>query len=198
MHHTFELKSPNLPQTCIMGYFQLVLKMEAIDLDLQGDFGPFDPELQEIWLLCMITHHRIGLKSPNLHQTCILGYSYLVLKMGSLSLTLKFILAILWPCNNLKCIWARINKFAPNMHLGIISADIEIGCHWLTSMVLWPFRLRIPRNSIQCSSYIYWSWLANGCLFIPLCSCLLFGVALFLPSGWFPLSFACFCGWFSI
>ena len=42
--HRFELESPNLQQTCIMGYPRLVLKMEVIDLDLQGHFGHFDSE----------------------------------------------------------------------------------------------------------------------------------------------------------
>ena len=43
--HTFELESPNLRQTCIMGYSWLVLKIGVIDLDLQGHFGHFDSEL---------------------------------------------------------------------------------------------------------------------------------------------------------
>ena len=40
--HKFELESPNLHQTCIMGYSRLVLKMEVIDR--QGHFGHFDSE----------------------------------------------------------------------------------------------------------------------------------------------------------
>ena len=42
--HRFELESPNLHQTCIMGYSQLVLKIEVIALDLQGHFGNFELE----------------------------------------------------------------------------------------------------------------------------------------------------------
>ena len=38
-------------------------------------------EFSEIWLVCTITHHRFRLESPNVHQTCILGCSQLVLKM---------------------------------------------------------------------------------------------------------------------
>ena len=34
-----------------------------------------------LYFVCMIIGHRFELKSPNLHQTCILGYSHLVLKM---------------------------------------------------------------------------------------------------------------------
>ena len=42
--HRCEMESPNLHQACIMGYSQLLLKMEIIDLDLQGNFGHFDSE----------------------------------------------------------------------------------------------------------------------------------------------------------
>ena len=43
-HHRFELESPNLHQTCIMGWSWLVLKIGVIDLDLQGHFGHFVSE----------------------------------------------------------------------------------------------------------------------------------------------------------
>ena len=43
-HHRFELESPNLLQTCILGYSQLVLKIDVIDHDLQDNFGHFDLE----------------------------------------------------------------------------------------------------------------------------------------------------------
>ena len=36
--HRFEVELPNLHQTCILGCSWLVLKMEVIDLDLQGHF----------------------------------------------------------------------------------------------------------------------------------------------------------------
>ena len=39
--HRFELQSPNLHRICSLGYSQLVLKMEVIDLDLKGHFGHF-------------------------------------------------------------------------------------------------------------------------------------------------------------
>ena len=42
--HRFELASPNLLQIWVLGYSRLVLKMEVIDLDLQGHFGHFDLE----------------------------------------------------------------------------------------------------------------------------------------------------------
>ena len=43
-HHKFELESPNLHQTCILGYSRLVLKMEVIGPDLQCHFDHFDSE----------------------------------------------------------------------------------------------------------------------------------------------------------
>ena len=87
--HKFELELPNLHQTCIMGYSRLLWKIGVIDLDLQGHFGHFDSEFYEIWIVRMITHHRFGLESRNLHQTCILGYSQLVLKIEVIDLDLQ-------------------------------------------------------------------------------------------------------------
>ena len=37
----------------------------------------------------MITHRRFGQESPHLHQTCILGYSWLVLKMGVIDVDIE-------------------------------------------------------------------------------------------------------------
>ena len=54
---------------------------------------------------------------------------------------------------------AKITKFAPNMHPGMLSAGIENGGHWpWTSRSFWPFWLRIIGNSAcPChdSSYIW-------------------------------------------
>ena len=92
--HRFEFKSPNLHQTCIMGYSRLTLKIGVVDLDLQGHLGHFDLEFEEIWLVRAITRHRFGLESPNLHHTCILGYSWLIFDNGSLTWTFQVILTI--------------------------------------------------------------------------------------------------------
>ena len=46
--HQFELESPNLHQTCIMGYAQLlILKIGVIDIDLQGHLAISMSEFQE-------------------------------------------------------------------------------------------------------------------------------------------------------
>ena len=79
--HRFGLESPSLHQACIMGCSQLVLKMEVIDLYLQGHFGHFDLEFQEIWLVRAITCNRYDLESPNLRQICISVFSQLVLNL---------------------------------------------------------------------------------------------------------------------
>ena len=94
-HHRCEPQLPNLHHTCIMDYSQLVLKVEVINFDLQGHFGNFDSEFWEIWLVCTITHHWFGLQSPNLHQTYILGYSQLVLKIEVMDFDLQGHFAIL-------------------------------------------------------------------------------------------------------
>ena len=57
------------------------------------------------------------------------------------------------PHENLSQIWARITKFAPSMHHGILSAGIENGGHWLwPSRSFWPLWLRIIANS-ACQCY---------------------------------------------
>ena len=49
--------------------------------------------------------------------------------------------------DNSSQIWARLTKFAPNMHLGILSASIENEGHWpWTSRSFWQFWFRILVN----------------------------------------------------
>ena len=59
--------------------------MEVIDLELQGHFGHFGLEFYGIQLF----HHRFGLESPDLHQTCIMWYFWLVLKTEVIDLDLQ-------------------------------------------------------------------------------------------------------------
>ena len=56
------------------------------------------------------------------------------------------------PCNNSSQIWARITKFAPNMHLGILLSSIKNWGHWPSVSRL--FGHFDSRNSIQCPSCI--------------------------------------------
>ena len=95
IHHRFGLESPNLHQTCILGYSQLVLKMWVVDLDLQGNSGHSDLEIWEICLVFSITCNGFELESPNLQQICILGFPRLILKMGFINCDLQDHLAIL-------------------------------------------------------------------------------------------------------
>ena len=44
---------------------------------------------RKLYLACMITRHRFGLESPNLHQICIMRYPQLVLKKGIIDLDLQ-------------------------------------------------------------------------------------------------------------
>ena len=68
---------------------------------------------------------RFGMESPNLYQTCSMGYCQLVLKMEVIDRDLQCHFGhLLW-------IWARIAKFATkNLHLGVLSAGIEKGGYW--------------------------------------------------------------------
>ena len=63
--------------------------MEVTDLNLQGYFENYDLKFKEIRLVRTITRHIFELESPSLHQTCILGYSRLVLKMEVIDLDLQ-------------------------------------------------------------------------------------------------------------
>ena len=63
------------------------------------------------------------------------------------------------PCNNPSQIWARITKFAQNMHTGILLAVIENGGHWAwPSKSFWPFWLRILGNLACLRDNLWWIW----------------------------------------
>ena len=47
------------------------------------------PSVRELYLVCTITHHIFELESLNLYQTCFLGNSQLVLKIGVIDLDLQ-------------------------------------------------------------------------------------------------------------
>ena len=65
--HRFELESPNLHQTCIMRYSQLVLKMGVIDLDLQGHLAI---STQETAFNVTLIHWSRQAKGCYTSQTC--------------------------------------------------------------------------------------------------------------------------------
>ena len=103
-----------------------------------------------------ITRHRLELESPNLHQTCILGYSQMVLNIGAIDLDRlghfgQFWLIILGhsacPRNNSSQVWVEITKIAPNMHHAVLLAGIENGDHWP-----WPSRSFRP----------FWLWILGN------------------------------------
>ena len=57
------------------------------------------------------------------------------------------------PHVNSSQIWARITKFAPSMHHGILSAGFENGGRWpWPSRSIWPLWLRVVANS-ACQHY---------------------------------------------
>ena len=157
-HHIFELESPNLHQTCILGYSQLVLKILVIDLHLQRSFWP-------LWLRILR-----NLVCPRNHSSQIYaGITKFApnMRLGRLLPGIEnrghwpwpsrsfwpFWLRILgsWTCpdDNSSEIRAIITKFAPNMCPGIFSAGIENRGHWpWTSRSSWPFWLRILGNLV--------------------------------------------------
>ena len=105
--------------------------MEVIDLDHQSHFGHFDSEFWEIQLCHTITLHRFGLESPNLHQTCIMGYSRLVSKKEFIDLDRQgHFDSEFWEILLVRAITHhRFVLESPKVHSGILSAGIEIGSH---------------------------------------------------------------------
>ena len=73
----FELQSPIFCQICILGYSQLVLKMEF-----------------KIQLVRVITCNGFEMQSPNLHQISILGFPQLPSKIGVIDLDLLLALRL--------------------------------------------------------------------------------------------------------
>ena len=74
-------------------------------------------------------------------------------------------------CDNLQWIWARITKFAPNMHLGILSAGTVLNMEVID--------LDLQGHLVIISTYetafnialVYWSRPAKGCYTSQTCSC---------------------------
>ena len=102
--HIFELELPNFYQTCSLRYSRPLLKIGVIDLELQVNFGHFDLKFYENRFVRAIARHKFGLESTNLQQTCILGYSCLVLKIGVIDLYLQSHFGIsTQSCGNVVC-----------------------------------------------------------------------------------------------
>ena len=97
------------------------------------------PSAHKLYFVRMITHHRFELESPDVHQTCIMGYSQLILKLRVIDLDLQGHFGSL-PLNS--------RKFAPNMHLQIQWTGIENGGHWPWPMVCRGDSLQICFTSI--------------------------------------------------
>ena len=93
------------------------------------------PSVREICLVRTITRHRFELESPNLHQTCILWYSGLVLKIGVIDLDLQVFFGHFdlqfWAIRFVRAINRhRFGQESPNLnagnvHHGMLSASID-------------------------------------------------------------------------
>ena len=89
---------------------------------------------------CFITHHTITKFAPNMHSGILSagienGGHWLWPFRSFRPFWLRILGISDFPHNNFQWIWARITKFGPNMHLGILTADIENRRHWT-----WPSR----------------------------------------------------------
>ena len=116
------------------------------------------------YLFCTKTCHRFELESSNLHQTCIMGYSQWVLITGVIDLDLHFkvILAILIQnsrklvClhSNSSQIWARITKFAPNIHPGYWKRELlTLTFKVILAILTWNSRKIWLFHAITCNGF---------------------------------------------
>ena len=137
-HHRFRPESPNLHQKCILGYYQLVLEMGGHWSWNQGHFDQFDLEFYAIGLVRVITWNGFELKSSNLHQIWILGFSKLVSKMG---------VEVLWPSLRLK---KRHSTLLLYTYLGLPRC---VARHKRV-LVYIPPKLEIPTCFIQFAQYL--------------------------------------------
>ena len=137
------------------------------------------PTVRKFYFVRTITRHRFELESPNLHQTCIMGYSRLVLKLGSLTLTFMVILVILTSIlenmsstrGNSEWVSTRITKVASNLHFGILSVGIENRGHWpCPSRSFGHFDSEFQEMALNVA-LVYWYRLVKGVLHTPACSC---------------------------
>ena len=69
----FQLESPNLHRMWILGPSRTPLKMESIDLDLQGHFGLLLTNFRKMELVRTISRQGFEPESPNSHSICFLG-----------------------------------------------------------------------------------------------------------------------------
>ena len=98
----FELESPNLHQICLLGFAQLVLKMEVIDLDLQG---LAIISTQEIALNFALVYWSRPAKGCYTSQTCA---CYVIL---------------IHPIHSVHC-----QKYVKNV-LNLLNLLFNVGCH---------------------------------------------------------------------
>ena len=72
----------------LYNFYPLAFQAEGVLL-LASVRLPVRPSVRKLYLVRTVTRHKFELESPNLHQTCITGYSRLVLKMEVIDLDLQ-------------------------------------------------------------------------------------------------------------
>ena len=101
---------------------------------------------------------RITKCAPNMHAGILLvgiynGRNWLWPPRSFWPFWLRILRQSACPRGKSSQIWARITKFAPNMHHGILSASIENGGHWPCPLrSFWPFWLGVIGN-LACLHY---------------------------------------------
>ena len=103
MHSTHSLQhsSNTVVETLAGAFYPLTFQAEGV-LSLPSSVRlAARPSVCKLFLVRTITRHKIELESSNFHQTCIMGYSWVVLKMEVIDLWASgsfwpFWLRILW------------------------------------------------------------------------------------------------------
>ena len=178
-HHKLELESLNLHQTCFKaGIENRVHRLwpsrsfSLFWLRILGNLACSHDKSSQIWA-------GITKFAPNVHHEMLSAdiengghWPWSSRSFRPSSVWLKILGNSACTHARFQRIWARITKFRPNMHLGILSAGIENGCH-----CPWPSRsFGHFASEFQDTSFnvtlVHWSRPAKGCYTSQMCSCL--------------------------
>ena len=136
--------------------------------------------VRKLYLVRMITCHRFELESPNLHQTCIVWYSLLVLKMEVIDLEPQghfghFNLEFQETWLVCMIIFNRFELESPNLYqiciLGFSQLVLKMGV--INYDLQGHLAIVLTQDTAINTALVYWSRPAKGCYTSQTCSCLL-------------------------
>ena len=135
----FELESPNLHQICILGFSQLLFKMEVMDLDLQGIWPSFRfKKLHSTLLLYTELGRPRGAARPKLALVHKYSMERVILSLNALIMAseIKRIQIFVWleQVSLTGYIWKKIIIFyfheIPSGHFNSLWPSDAVWHHW--------------------------------------------------------------------